>query len=134
MTAPAFTPQLVPPSGISDGELVSGARYEYLQRAAGCDIAPTGVLVRGELAVDTELYTATVAGRVVELSPRQIEILAVFLAAPGRVWSREQLHWICWGEVNTSRRVDVHLCRIRNKLGIELFRNIRDRGWSLQGE
>ena len=65
------------------------------------------------------------------VSPRQVELLAVFLAAPGRVWSREQLHWICWGDATPSRRVDVQLCRIRGKVGQEVFRNVRDRGWTL---
>ena len=85
----------------------------------------------GELALDTDAYAATMGGSVIDLSPRQVELLAVFLAAPGRVWSREQLHWICWGDTAASRRVDVQLCRIRTKVGVDLFRNIRDRGWTL---
>ena len=135
MSAPAFTPQLVsPPPHAPSIEPVSGARAEYLQRAAPYELKPSGVLRRGELTVDTELYAASVGGRALELSPRQVELLAVFLAAPHRVWSREQLHWICWGDVSPSRRVDVQLCRIRTKVGLDLFRNIRDRGWTLQLE
>lgn len=72
------------------------------------------------------------AGVALDVSPRQVEILALFLAAPGRVWSREQLHWVCWQDTTASRRVDVQLCRIRAKAGGELFRNVRDRGWALR--
>ena len=111
---------------------VTGARTEFLRRAATYDVEPAGVLTIGDLELDTDAYAATIAGRSIELSPRQVELLAVFLAAPGRVWSREQLHWICWGDTAASRRVDVQLCRIRTKVGFDLFRNIRDRGWTLQ--
>jgi two-component system phosphate regulon response regulator PhoB len=86
----------------------------------------------GPLTVDIDVYEVRAGTDVVGLSPRQVELLAVFLAAPGKVWSREQLHWICWGDTTPSRRVDVQLCRIRGKVGTELFRNVRDRGWTLQ--
>lgn len=101
-------------------------------RASSAGIAVESPLRRGPLVVDLRAYEVTYAGRPVELTPRQVEILAVFLAAPDRVWSRDQLHWLCWGELTPSRRVDVQLCRIRSRLGIELFRNVRDRGWTLR--
>lgn len=114
----------------------TGAQSSFLSRAAEADIHPAGRLEHrtehGALTVDVDVYEVRSAGAVVGLSPRQVELLAVFLAAPGKVWSREQLHWICWGDVTPSRRVDVQLCRIRGKVGTELFRNVRDRGWTLQ--
>jgi DNA-binding response OmpR family regulator len=119
-------PLLAPPPPTSD------ARTEFLRRAASYDIEPIGVLSAGTLELDTDAYAATVDGSPIDLSPRQVELLAVFLVAPGHVWSREQLHWVCWGDTEASRRVDVQLCRIRTKVGFDLFRNIRDRGWMLQ--
>jgi len=74
----------------------------------------------------------TLDGVLLDLSPRQVELLALFLAGPARVWSREQLHWICWGDTSPSRRVDVQLCRLRARTGLDLFRNVRDRGWALR--
>ena len=74
----------------------------------------------------------TCDGEELSLSPRQVELLALFLAAPRKVWSREQLEWVCWGDTSGSRRVDVQLCRLRARVGIDLFRNVRDRGWSLR--
>ena len=127
----AFSPHLMPRTGPPPAGPASGARSEFLRRAATYDVEPSGVLTVGELALDTDAYAATMGGSVIDLSPRQVELLAVFLAAPGRVWSREQLHWICWGDTAASRRVDVQLCRIRTKVGVDLFRNIRDRGWTL---
>lgn len=88
-------------------------------------------LSHGPLIVDLGSYEVTVDGRVLDLSPRQVELLALFLAEPRRVWSREQLHDECWGDAQPSRRVDVQLCRLRAKTGLDLFRNVRDRGWAL---
>ena len=74
----------------------------------------------------------TCDGEELSLSPRQVELLALFLAAPRKVWSRDQLNWLCWGDTTPSRRVDVQLCRLRGKTGLDLFRNVRDRGWALR--
>ena len=109
-----------PPSGSFRGRLAD----------AGVDVS--GPLVSGPLSLDLDVYEVSVEGRPVELSPRQVEVLAVFLASPSRVWSREQLHWLCWADTTPSRRVDVQLCRIRARVGIDLFRNVRDRGWALR--
>ena len=99
--------------------------------------AAAGVRVRprsewGDLVVDLSGYTVHLDGDELDLSPRQVELLALFLAGPRKVWSREQLHWVCWGDTSPSRRVDVQLCRLRAKTGLDLFRNVRDRGWALR--
>jgi len=113
----------------------SGRAYApFLARAqaAGAEVLPRQV--RGALSVDLDSYEVSVAGTSREFSPRQVEILALFISAPHRVWSRDQLHEVCWGDASPSRRVDVQLCRIRTKLGLDIFRNIRDRGWALREE
>lgn len=104
----------------------------FLQRAADVGVEVLSPLVRGALVVDLPGYTVELDGVWVDLSPRQVELLALFLSAPRRVWSREQLHWVCWGDTSPSRRVDVQLCRLRARTGLDLFRNVRDRGWALR--
>ena len=104
----------------------------FAARAASAGIALDGPLRTGDLVVDLPAYAVTLAGEPVSLSPRQVELLALFLAEPRRVWSREQLHWLCWGDTVPSRRVDVQLCRLRARTGLDLFRNVRDRGWALR--
>lgn len=104
----------------------------FLDRAGGVGVALDGAVSHGPLVVDVESYSATAGGRDLTLSPRQTELLALFLAAPRRVWSREQLHWVVWGDTTPSRRVDVQLCRLRARTGLDLFRNVRDRGWTLR--
>jgi len=105
---------------------------DFVGRAADAGVAVTGPLATGGLVVDLAGYAVTLEGHELDLSPRQVELLALFLSTPGRVWSREQLHWLCWGDTSPSRRVDVQLCRLRAKTGLDLFRNVRDRGWALR--
>ena len=105
---------------------------DFLGRAAQVGVEVAGPLTAGDLVVDLTGYTVHLDGDELDLSPRQVELLALFLAGPGTVWSREQLHWVCWGDPSPSRRVDVQLCRLRAKTGRDLFRNVRDRGWALR--
>jgi DNA-binding response OmpR family regulator len=81
--------------------------------------------------VDLSTYTVDVEGARVWLPPRQVEILALFVGRPGRVWSRDELHWACWGHSGSGRRIDVQLSRLRANAGRDLFRTVRHRGWAL---
>ena len=112
----------------------SGARPtdSFLSRAADAGVEVTSPLGSGGLVVDLPGYSVTLDGDELDLSPRQVELLALFLSGPRKVWSREQLHWVCWGDTSPSRRVDVQLCRLRARTGLDLFRNVRDRGWALR--
>ena len=105
---------------------------DFAGRAAGAGVNLAAPLTTGGLVVDLAGYVVTLDGETLDLSPRQVELLALFLGAPRRVWSRDQLHWVCWGDTAVSRRVDVQLCRLRAKTGMDLFRNVRDRGWALR--
>ena len=105
---------------------------DFLSRAADAGVEVSSPLTNGGLVVDLTGYRVLLDGAELDLSPRQVELLALFLSGPRKVWSREQLHWVCWGDASPSRRVDVQLCRLRAKTGLDLFRNVRDRGWALR--
>lgn len=111
---------------------VAGTGRDFASRAADAGVTLAGVLTAGPLTVDLAGYVVSRDGEALDVSPRQVELLALFLAAPRKVWSRDQLHWVCWGDTAPSRRVDVQLCRLRAKTGLDLFRNVRDRGWALR--
>lgn len=111
---------------------VTGSPVDFGSRAAAAGLVLDGPLRHGPLVVDLASYLVTLDGEQLDLSARQVELLAVFFAGPHKVWSRDQLHWLCWGDTTPSRRVDVQLCRLRGRTGLDLFRNVRDRGWSLR--
>jgi len=105
---------------------------DFVSRAAEAGVEVQSPMALGGLVVDLPGYCVTLDGTELDLSPRQVELLALFLSGPRKVWSRAQLHWVCWGDTSPSRRVDVQLCRLRAKTGRDLFRNVRDRGWALR--
>jgi DNA-binding response OmpR family regulator len=78
-------------------------------------------LVYEDLVLDTATYQAELAGHPVDLTYMEYELLRFFLQHRGRVWSREQLLSRVWGYeyFGGARTVDVHVRRLRAKLGEE---------------
>jgi DNA-binding winged helix-turn-helix (wHTH) protein len=71
--------------------------------------------------VDSERRTAAVNGRPLDLTYLEFELLAHLVAHPHRVHSRDQLVTTVWGygHVGDGRTVDVHIARLRRKLGAD---------------
>jgi len=101
----------------SPRELV--ARLKALLRRAHPSRAE-GVITAGELRIDTLAREATYRGRRLALTPREFELLAFLAHRPGRVMSREELLRKVWGYdyLGETRTVDVHVRRLRVKLGV----------------
>ena len=81
------------------------------------------VLSVGAVSLDPGRHSVTVGGRAVELTPKEFDLLHALMAAAGRVLSREHLLNRVWGYARAdeieSRTVDVHIRRLRAKLGAE---------------
>jgi DNA-binding response OmpR family regulator len=79
----------------------------------------TDVIVRGSLCVDPTMRLATLDGAELELTPKEYELLLLFVANPGRAFSREFLLEKLWGYEydGYDRTVDTHITRLRKKLG-----------------
>ncbi|MFJ2258523.1 winged helix-turn-helix domain-containing protein [Streptomyces sp. NPDC087844] len=77
--------------------------------------------------VDTVQRTAAVDGRPLDLTYLEFELLAHLVAHPHRVHTRDQLVTTVWGygHVGDGRTVDVHIARLRRKLGVEHRDTIR---------
>lgn len=86
-----------------------------------------GFLELGALAVDTGRYSAALGGRVLELSRSELELLALLIATPHRVLSRQELSARLG--LAQGRSVDVLLSRLRHLIGRDFVRNVRGRGW-----
>lgn len=82
--------------------------------------APMGSMIRhGALVVDLDRFSASVAGEHLSLTRREFELLVYFLRHPGRVLTRRQLVNDVWKLPSSqeNRTVDVHVTRLRTKLG-----------------
>ena len=83
---------------------------------------PTGAgaaMVVGPLRVDLDAHEAHIAGARLDLTPREFDLLAFLARNPGRALSRDELLRKVWGYdyVGETRTVDVHVRRLRAKLG-----------------
>ena len=75
----------------------------------------------GEVVIDEDSYTAKVKGRALDLTFKEFELLKYLAQHPGRVFTRSQLLQEIWGYdyFGGTRTVDVHIRRLRSKLGPE---------------
>ena len=75
----------------------------------------------GDVVIDERTYTAKLKGRVLDLTFKEFELLKYLAQHPGRVFTRSQLLQEIWGYdyFGGTRTVDVHIRRLRSKLGPE---------------
>jgi two-component system response regulator ResD len=83
--------------------------------------APAERLSAAGITIDLARHRVEVDGRAIMLAPREFALLQTLVGSPGRVFSREQLLTRAWGYARAdeieSRTVDVHIRRLRSKLG-----------------
>ena len=92
------------------------------------------VIRSGEVVVDDATYTARIGSRPLDLTFKEFELLKYLAQHPGRVFSRQQLLQEVWGYdyFGGTRTVDVHVRRLRAKLGPEnetLIGTVRNVGY-----
>jgi DNA-binding response OmpR family regulator len=86
----------------------------------------------GDVTLDRESHDVTVGGKPVDLTAKEFELLAFFMANAGVVVSRDLLLDRVWGQEypGGTRTVDVHVAQLRRKLGRpELIRTLRGAGY-----
>lgn len=100
-------------------------------------VDPPGTTRIGELSLDPDTYQVRLRGRPLDLTYKEFELLRYLAQRPGRVFSRSQLLQEVWGYdyFGGTRTVDVHVRRLRAKLGAEhesLIATIRNVGYKLE--
>jgi DNA-binding response OmpR family regulator len=107
-------------------------RLAMLRRRAG---SGDGSITRlGPLALDVDTYRVTASGRPLDLTYKEFELLRFLASNPGRVYTRPALLREVWGYdfYGGTRTVDVHVRRLRAKLGPEhehLIETVRGVGY-----
>jgi DNA-binding response OmpR family regulator len=109
------------------------ARLEHLFWRSGRGLQPD-LIEYGPLILNLETYQAAVTGRVLDLTYMEYELLRFLAAHPGKVFTRETLLNRVWGYeyYGGARTVDVHVRRLRAKLGEEhahLIQTVRSVGY-----
>ena len=95
------------------------ARVKAVLRRAEAAGGQQRLLRFADLEIDLDRRQVTVAGRLVELRPKEFELLATLTSSPGVVYDRERLLQLAWGYeyAGDTRTVDVHVTWLRDKLG-----------------
>ena len=112
------------------------ARVRAVLRRRG--IALGRVIAVGDLSLDRETREVTRGERTVELTPREFELLELFIGHPRQVFSREAILNRIWGYEydGDANVIEAHVSALREKLGDRdrtLIRSIRGVGYTLRG-
>lgn len=114
-------------------------------RAEGSEVFPTPkpqdpqVIEVGSLVVDEIRHEVTLNGKPVALKQREFALLSVLARNPGRAFTREHLLELAWPiatveEIDSNRTVDVHVTRIRAKLGdgADMLKTVQGVGYKIE--
>lgn len=115
-------------------------RYETVGEARDVkEKASETILTIGELTLNVERHEVTIAGKNVELTLKEFELLKYLMQNRGRVFSRDQLLNKIWGidYAGETRTVDVHIRHLRQKLSEEYndegyIETIRGKGYKVK--
>ncbi len=96
------------------------ARVRAVLKRAGVKKAVTDIIRAGGVQIDLHAKTVAVEGENVVFSKKEFEILSLLAANPGEIYSRDALIAELWKDAPyvLDRTVDVHIARIRGKLGV----------------
>ena len=125
---------LTKPFGMRELVARVSALLRRVERARELAAQADGVLVVGDLRVDTGSRRVDVAGAEVRLTPTEFDLLACLARAPGRVLTRERLLaevWD-WPDASGTRTVDSHVKALRAKVGAGRVRTVHGVGYALE--
>lgn len=88
-------------------------------------------LEQGKLVIDTEKYQVIYDGNVLDLPRKEFELISLLSSKPGKVFPREEIMDRIWGNdvVVGGRTIDVHIRKIREKIGDKSIKTIKGVGY-----
>ena len=112
------------------------SRINALLRRSPLEPGEQAVLTSGDISVDRERFLVTSGGRDILLPRKEFELLSLLISKPDKVFTRDEIFERIWGDdvVVGERTIDVHIRRIREKLGTENIRTIKGVGYKYAAE
>jgi two-component system, OmpR family, alkaline phosphatase synthesis response regulator PhoP len=89
------------------------------------------MITQGSLEIDPVKYEVTVDGKAASLAKKEFELLYMLASRPGRVFLRNEILNQVWGNdvIVGDRTIDVHIRKIRQKLGIDCITTVKGVGY-----
>ena len=105
-----------------------------LRRAGGQDVQAETSLAAGDLVIDRDRYVVVNKGREIVLPKKEFELLSLLTSRPGRVFKRDEIMDTVWGNevVVGGRTIDVHIRKLREKIGEDYFKTIKGVGYKFE--
>ena len=100
-------------------------------RYPSTDQNPPDILRISDLVVNREAYKVTLGTQEIVLPRKEFELLYLLASQPGRVFKREEILHNVWGNevVVGGRTIDVHIRKLREKLGEDKFQTVKGVGY-----
>jgi two-component system alkaline phosphatase synthesis response regulator PhoP len=110
------------------------SKVKALLRRMKEDEAKGDILNVGGIEVNREEYKIVQDGREIVLPRKEFELFYLLASKPGKVFKREEILDKVWGNevVVGGRTIDVHIRKLREKIGDELFKTIKGVGYKFE--
>jgi two-component system alkaline phosphatase synthesis response regulator PhoP len=107
------------------------SRISALFRRDSKKVSPSATITIGELTIDRTSYTIKVNGKEISLPKKEFELLYFLAQNPNKVFSREDLLQNIWGTdvYVLARTVDVHIRKVREKIGDDFITTVKGVGY-----
>ena len=104
-----------------------------LRRRSGAKDKPTSIII-GDLEIDLEKIVVRRGEETFELAKKEFDLLTLLASKPGKVFSREEIFNRVWGAdvIVGNRTIDVHIRKLREKLGDHYIRTIKGIGYKFE--
>jgi len=112
------------------------SRIQALLRRYRANPEISGKIITTEFIVDQDRYLIIKKDEEIVLARKEFEILQLLVSRPGKVFTREDIFARVWGEdvIVGDRTIDVHMRRIREKVGTDRIRTIKGVGYKYEEE
>jgi two-component system alkaline phosphatase synthesis response regulator PhoP len=108
------------------------SKVESLLRRLSNNLVNSSSVNTSNLIIEREKFSVQLDGKKIILPKKEFELLELLSSRPGKVFNREQILNIVWGNetVVGERTIDVHIRKLREKLGDAYIRTIKGVGYT----
>ena len=116
---------------ISDRVLIR--KVEALLKRRKQHKSAKNLFTHNEISIDREAYQVTVKGHTVSLPKKEFEMLYLLMKQPNKTMTREEFYHKIWDKQSHAdyRIIDVHIRKIREKIGKDNIKTIKGKGYRL---
>ena len=107
-------------------------RIEAIFRRVNKTEEPNRKSLNGDLSIDRDKFIVSIKGDEMYIPKKEFELLELLMSKPGKVFKRDQILSVVWGNdtIVGERTIDVHIRKLREKLGDAYIRTIKGVGYT----